>query len=206
MSERAGQKLEVVLAAVLSTPGALGDTALRDSWYILYPLWRGYLFAVGAKMGLRPEAMEDMIHDVLQRILDRWEKYRQSEAKGVLALSCKAMLNRVWYEFRRRKRWRLVPLDAMCEEPITPGASEDAYVGGRGGPGEWLCMRLVKLDRQQPENCRLLRLHFFEGRSYVDLAAKEGRSVDAIKGRIKRGLQGLRVLMAEHPPDGDPLR
>jgi RNA polymerase sigma factor (sigma-70 family) len=198
------EKLVALLGVMLGASAAPGDAALRETWETLYPLWSRYLFGVGRKkFGLRPEVLEDVIQDVLCRILGRWETYRKVGANGLLAVSCKALRNRALDEVRRRNRWRIALRDALCEEGTPPEVSEGGSLLRSRERCEWLYARLVELKGEQPENCKLVCLHHLEGHSYKELADGQGYTVDAIKGRLKRGLQGLRELAAECPLAGE---
>jgi RNA polymerase sigma factor (sigma-70 family) len=199
------EKLVALLGVVLGASAAPGDAALRDTWEFLYPLWSRYLFGVGRKkLGLRPEWLEDMIHDVLYRILRRWEHYRECGADRLLATSCKALGNRALDEVRRRNRWRLAPVEVMREERMAAGAGESGDLLERRDRREWLHARVVELKEEQRENCKLACLHYLKGRTYKELAEKERMTEDAVKGRIKRGLQGFRALAGRHPLGGEP--
>ncbi len=197
------RRLSSLLRTVLSGETAENDWR-ADGWKPLYHLWRWHLSALGAKMRLRPEQVEDLLQDVFLALQGRWEEYRGLGAEALLALSRKLMHDRAVDLIRVRDRHRALPLEALPSEPISRDSSEGPYPTDREEWIEYLRARMDELKRHKKDYFELVYAHHVEGQSSADLAAKAGCSVHAMECRLARAMQALRRFVEEHPPGGGP--
>jgi DNA-directed RNA polymerase specialized sigma24 family protein len=205
VSEHPGQAVVAALNALLEE-SAPEEGPRADGWAVVLPLWRKYLFAVGARMGLQQADIEDKIQEVLLDILARWEEHRRlGSAKRLLALSRQRMHDKVVDEIRRRDRQRGVPLEALPAEPVARGVIEGACSAEREEWNEYLHARMDELKGYNEEYYELVYGHRLKGRSCEELAAEKGRSAHAIECIISGAIEWLRQSVAEHPPGGGPL-
>jgi RNA polymerase sigma-70 factor, ECF subfamily len=75
------------------------------------------------------------------------------------------------------------------------GADYDHTVEGLFGRSGWRNM-FLSLSNEQQET---LRLHFFEGYSFAEIAKKLGQSYSNVRNHHYRGLEKLRKYLAENP-------
>lgn len=79
--------------------------------------------------------------------------------------------------------------------PAIRGADYEQTVEGLFGRTGWQKM-FLSLSREQRET---LRLHFFEGYSFREIAEKLGQSYSNVRNHHYRGLEKLRKYLAENP-------
>jgi len=79
--------------------------------------------------------------------------------------------------------------------PAVSGADYDQSVEGLFGRTGWQKM-FLSLSEEQRET---LRLHFFEGYTFAEIAEKLGQSYSNVRNHHYRGLEKLRKYLAENP-------
>jgi RNA polymerase sigma factor (sigma-70 family) len=201
MARQARQDVAELLTELLAYPETREDEPLVNSWAAFYGLLSSRLARIGIKVGLRPSWIEDKIQDVFLALLARWQDYRPSRAKEMLALSKKMMHDLAVDEIRRHDRRHVESLDALAVEPTDRGVNERERQTEAEKWNKWVEEKLKELNEENEENCKLFRAHYFDGRSCKDLAAETGFSIRAIEGRLSRMLQKLRHLAKEQSID-----
>lgn len=188
---------------LLASPAVPEDGSGAENWEACYGQVSRCLPAVAARVGLRPEAVEDTLQDVMLEFLKDSEKYRQPEWRDKLpVLLCIRLHDRAVNQIRRRVAHPVESLEALPEEPVACGVSESASQAEANEWREVLALLLEELAKQDPENCELLCRHYLGDESYEALAVERRDSVDAIKCRISRTLKKLRRLAKKYLAGG----
>lgn len=109
-------------------------------------------------------------------------------------------------EIRRRDRQRALPLERLPSEPAAGGSSESGSLEDKEEWNKWAHARVDELKRCNKLYYDVLYAHHVEGRSCKELAAKAGRSVDAMKSLLRRAREEVRRRAEKHSPGGWPPR
>jgi RNA polymerase sigma-70 factor, ECF subfamily len=165
-------------------------------------LFRGYarcVRAVGQRILRDKSEAEDLVQEVFLYI------YRKSGLFDAGKGSARSWIFQVAYTqaFLRRRQLKCrglyasVIADNLREiEPwTTSGADYDRTVEGLFGRNGWRTM-LESLTEGQRET---LRLHFFEGCTFAEIAERLGESYANVRNHHYRGLEKLRKQLAEDP-------
>lgn len=178
----AGVPLEQLLAEV-----ALGS---RQAFEHLYRDCAPRLFAICLRVvAQRPEA-EDVLQDVFATV---WRKAAQYDAGRAGAMAWLAMIARNKAIDRLRSQplpRQSVPLE-LAEDVADPSASPplDAQASA---DRERLDECLNRLDAKRGS---LIRMAFFDGSTYEELANRIGSPLGTVKSWIRRGLLQLRECL-----------
>jgi RNA polymerase sigma factor (sigma-70 family) len=171
---------ESFLRRFLSGEPAAARTALR--WARETAYFRGF--------GLTREEREDAVQDALAQVWTLAARPGFETRRGLRALLRTIVAARCVDRVRRRRR--LAELGESLEDPA-PRPDELALAADEGAR---LRLALIELD----EPCReIIRLRFFEEVDYATLAAREGRSESALRGRLFACLKALRRRMRSAP-------
>lgn len=155
--------------------------------------------SVGRRI-LRDDAeADDLVQEVFLYIHRKWSLF--DGTKG----SARSWIFQIAYTQALLRRRRLKSqgftsgiADNLCEvEPRTnSGADYDQTVEGLFGRNGWRQI-LESLTEEQRET---LRLHFFEGYSFAEIAQKLGQSYSNVRNHHYRGLEKLRKHLTENAP------
>ena len=166
----------------------------------LSSLFRRYarqVFSVGRRILRDPVEAEDVVQDAFLYVYRKADLY--DAAKG----SARSWLIQVAYtqalQRKRRLAWHGfydLPNQADTTGAETKGncASYDQTVEGLFGRNGWRTM-LESLSEEQRET---LRLHFFEGLTFAEIAERLGQSYANVRNHHYRGLEKLRRHLAEN--------
>ena len=178
------ERLASLLARV-----ATGD---RDAFEALYRACSGKLFAICLRvLGDRAEA-EDVVQEVFASV---WKKAGQFDAARASAPTWLGMIARS----RAIDRLRASPhagqhaplefADDIADVGPSPArAAEDSAEHARLGE----C-----LDKLDGRRRTLIRVAFFDGATYEELAARGGSPLGSVKSWIRRGLLQLRACLEQ---------
>ena len=175
---------DVLLAAV-----ARGD---REAFATLYRTTSGLLLAICLKM-LRDRAeAEDVLQDVFVTV---WHKAPQFDATRSAAMTWLASIarNRAIDRLRAAPRLASTAAIELAESVPDPAPSADATADSARQR-----TRLDECFRElEPRRRSLIRVAFFEGITYEELAARVNAPLGSVKSWIRRGLAQLRVCLEQ---------
>jgi RNA polymerase sigma-70 factor (ECF subfamily) len=152
---------------------------------------------VGRRILLDEAEADDLVQEVFLYIYRKWSLFDSSKS------SARSWIFQITYTqaFLRRRQLKSHGFyasgnaDGSLEpDPRTrSGADYDHTVEGLFGKNGW---RKI-LDALTPEQRETLRLHFFEGYTFAEIAAKLGQSYANVRNHHYRGLEKLRKHLAE---------
>jgi RNA polymerase sigma-70 factor (ECF subfamily) len=163
-------------------------------------LFRRYARAIRTigKRVLRDAAeAEDLVQEVFVYVFRKRDLYDSS--KG----SARSWLIQIAYTqafLRRRKLKSLGLYEAVPEENCNSYPSEPAYdhsVESLFGRNCWKAI----LDDLTDDQEQVLKLHFFEGYTFAEIAEKLGQTYANIRNHHYRGLEKLRKHLVENAPN-----
>jgi RNA polymerase sigma-70 factor (ECF subfamily) len=161
--------------------GALGE---------LYDRHARELTARAMQILHEPADAADVVHDVLVQVYER-AAYYASGRGTVGAWMCTMVRNLALDRARSRLRRRHLESEVLAYEPRAVEAGPelrtiDAHEGAalRGA--------LADLPRAQRET---LEGAFFDGLSYVEIAARDGVPLGTVKSRASRAMESLRSML-----------
>jgi RNA polymerase sigma-70 factor (sigma-E family) len=137
---------------------------------------------------------EDLLQSALAKVASRWWRIRQVENAEAYARS---VLYREFLSWRRVRRNREIPIDALPEPPGTDFTE-----------GTVLRVALKQALAQLTSRQRaIVTLRFYEDRSVAETAELVGCSQGAVKSQTHDALIKLRALgpdLVDHLPDIEP--
>ncbi|RAU39933.1 sigma-70 family RNA polymerase sigma factor [Pseudomonas sp. RIT411] len=158
----------------------------RLAFETLYRVTSSRLFGVCLQyVGDRAEA-EEVLQEAYTAI---WLKASTFDATLSGALTWMATLARHKAIDRRRAQHRHEPLETLAEWPATQSVAED-FEAHRQRRQIDLCLKTLGKDQQT-----YIRVAFFEGYSYAELAARHRIALGTMKSWIRRGLLQLRACL-----------
>lgn len=171
----------------------------REALSILFRRHSRSIRVVGLRI-LRDESeADDLIQDVFVYIHRKSHLYDGSKGSArswIFQIAyTQALLRR--RQLKARGFYSSGITDKACEAGIQAisGADYDQTVEGLFGRTGWRKM-FQSLSEEQRET---LRLHFFEGYTFAEIAEKMGQSYSNVRNHHYRGLEKLRKYLAENP-------
>lgn len=166
---------------------ARGDTGAFEQ---LYRSTSAKLFGVCiAVLASRSDA-EEVLQEVFTTI---WRKASQYDASRASPMTWLAMMarNRAIDKLRASVVERAGAPIELAEEIPDPSAS--ALAGAQAGEDK---RRLDScMDQLEPQRRKLIRVAFFEGITYEELAQRSGSPLGSVKSWIRRGLAQLKMCL-----------
>jgi RNA polymerase sigma-70 factor (ECF subfamily) len=166
---------------------ALGD---RGAFEAVYRQASGRVFAICLRvLGDRAEA-EDVVQEVFTTV---WHKAAQFDAARASAITWLGMIARNRAIDRRRAapaHNHLAPIELA--DDVADHAPTPAVAAERSAEGARLDRCLQQLDGRRRT---LIRVAFFEGATYEELAARVGSPLGSVKSWIRRGLLQLKACL-----------
>jgi RNA polymerase sigma-70 factor (ECF subfamily) len=166
---------------------------LQDAIGSLFRRHARAIHTVGKRILQDPTEAEDLVQEVFLYVFRKHNLYDCS--KG----SARSWLMQIAYTqafLRRRKLKSLGLYEAVPEENCNSHLTELAYdhsVEGLFGRNCWKAI----LDDLTGDQEQVLRLHFFEGYTFAEIAEKVGQSYANVRNHHYRGLEKLRKHLAE---------
>lgn len=162
----------------------------RDALAVLYGQTSPRLMAVLLRLLRRRDLAEDLLHDVYLRVWDRAGSYdpkRGSASGWLLALTRNAAL-----DYCRQRRHQVEFADDGIEtldgaDPLDPAVLADASAEARA------LQACIERLEAEPRQC--LRLAYYEGLTYDELARRLDRPVGTVKSWVRRSLGRLRLCL-----------
>jgi RNA polymerase sigma-70 factor (ECF subfamily) len=166
---------------------ALGD---RNAFEAVYRQASGRVFAICLRVLSDRAEAEDVMQEVFTTV---WHKAAQFDAARASAITWLGMIarNRAIDRLRSAPSFaNLAPIelaDGIADDSPTPVA-----VAERSAEGAALEECMQQLDGRRRS---LIRVAFFEGATYEELAARVGSPLGSVKSWIRRGLQQLKACL-----------
>ncbi len=158
----------------------------RLAFETLYRATSSRLFGVCLRyLGDRAEA-EEVLQEVYTSV---WLKANTFDPRLSAAITWLATIARHKAIDRRRAQLRHESLDGLEESPTTESVAE-AFEAYRQRRQIDLCLETLGKDQQT-----YIRVAFFEGYSYAELAARHRIALGTMKSWIRRGLLQLRACL-----------
>lgn len=185
------------------------DSRFQDLYQRYYRSVAGFF----VRQGFSPEEARDLAQDTFVRVYRSMGSYRGDGAWSFLQTTARRIaLNEIRSRTSQMRSATVAPLD----EPLTQTVSRNPWTGA---PPPSLETELVEQEetarrRQRlkqaiaslPESLRLCLLLWLAGRSYREIMAGLGLSLDAVKSRLNEARNRLRNQLGEEPewPRGGP--
>ena len=157
------------------------------------------IYAVGKRVLRDPAEADDLVQEVFLYI------YRKSSLFDRTKSSARSWIFQIAYTqaFLRRRQLKSHGLYASgitdnpreIESQANSGADYDQTVEGLFGRNGWRQI-VESLTEEQRET---LRLHFFEGYTFAEIAEKLGQSYVNVRNHYYRGLEKVRRYLSENP-------
>jgi RNA polymerase sigma-70 factor (ECF subfamily) len=166
---------------------ALGD---RNAFETVYRQASGRVFAICLRVLSDRAEAEDVVQEVFTTV---WHKAAQFDAARASAITWLGMIARN----RAIDRLRAAPAGAQhapieLADDVADAAPTPAAAAERTAEGAALEDCLRQLDGRRRT---LIRVAFFEGATYEELAARVGSPLGSVKSWIRRGQQQLRACL-----------
>ena len=158
---------------------------------------RDAVLAYVMSRGVPRNEAEDLVQEVFLVL------YRH-KAAGLTILLPKAYLRgiaanlvkRHWASKAKRRHCESVVPDALLEAVGDP----DAGPAARANEAELAAKALEALDQLQSQRCKdVIRMRYWQGRTYRDIAAELGVSKRSVEHYEQRGLRLMRLFLAAQP-------
>jgi RNA polymerase sigma-70 factor (ECF subfamily) len=166
---------------------ALGD---RNAFETVYRQASGRVFAICLRVLSDRAEAEDVVQEVFTTV---WHKAGQFDAAKASAITWLGMIARNRAIDRRRaspSNAQHAPIefaDDVVDAAPTPAAAAES-----GAEGARLEQCMQQLDGRRRS---LIRVAFFEGATYEELAARVGSPLGSVKSWIRRGLLQLKACL-----------
>jgi len=170
-----------------------------DSLAILFRRYARVVHSLGRRILRNNTEADDLVQEVYLYI------HRKAVLFDGTKSSARSWIFQVAYTqaFLRRRQLKMCGfyLSGITDNPretaipAISGADYDQTLEGLFGRAGWRNM-LYSLSEEQQET---LRLHFFEGYTFAEIAEKLGQSYSNVRNHHYRGLEKLRKYLAENP-------
>lgn len=138
--------------------------------------------AMLARLRLRPQDREDLVHEGLVRVLRRGERVREATVTGYY---CKVLWNIVNDYWRRHSRWHMLELDQNTECQKDRQAQWDAKIG------------LTQILKEVPPNYRAVLKHRGDGLDCAEIAHKMQMTRREVSNMLYRATLRARERVAQ---------
>jgi len=137
-----------------------------------------------------PGDAADVVHDVLVQVFDRAAYY--APGRGSVGAWMSTMVRNLAIDrARSRLRRRRLETEVLAHEPLDVAASPERRAIEAHERTD-LRGAMADLPRAQRET---LEGAFFEGLSYVEIAARDGVPLGTVKSRASRAMESLRSML-----------
>jgi RNA polymerase sigma-70 factor, ECF subfamily len=154
------------------------------------------IHTVGRRVLRDTAEAEDLVQEVFLYVLRKRDLYDPSRG------SARSWLIQVAYTqafLRRRKLKSLGLYEAVPAENCNSRPSELAYDNSVEALFGRSCWKAI-LDDLTGDQEQVLRLHFFEGHTFAEIAEKIGQTYSNVRNHHYRGLEKLRKHLVENAP------
>jgi RNA polymerase sigma-70 factor (ECF subfamily) len=174
----------------------------QDAIAELFKRYSSAIYRLGKKMLRDSGEADDLVQEVFLYV------YRKSELFDASKGSGRSWIFQIAYTqvFLKRRKLKSIGLygsaiadDLRDAEPCTDLLADyDKTVEGLFGRNGW---KIVVKDLTEDQR-ETLRLHFFEGYTFAEIAEKLGQSYANVRNHHYRGLEKLRRHLVENAPNG----
>jgi len=169
---------------VLALQGvARGD---RTAFHEVYRRTSAKLLGVCLRIFASREEAEDVLQEVYVTVWNKAGQFDPARASPITWLVAMTR-NRAIDRLRAGGSRTSVPIEAIAEPADERASALDSLLEAEGDHRMGQCIE--ELDRRE---AALIRTAFFEGATYVELAARSATPLGTIKSRIRRALLKLR--------------
>lgn len=147
-----------------------------------------------------------VVNQTIFEAMTRLDSFRGATAAEFEAWLRTILARNLVDEIRKARRKKCDPrLERSIEEALADSSSrfglalaaDDSSPSDRAARVERLDRLADALAQLPPDQLEAVTLHHLRGLSLKDTAARMGKSVPAVAGLLRRGLEGLRTTMAE---------
>lgn len=156
----------------------------------LYDRYAAMALGLAVKIVRDGQEAEDVVHDAFVAIVERADQYRP-ERGTVVAWLVTTVRNLALDRTRRRTRRAQITDEELRHEPAEPVADPEA-IAWLAREREAVRRALETLSEAQRTT---LRIAFFEGLSYPEIAERENIPLGTVKSRAARALAALRAAL-----------
>lgn len=164
----------------------------------LYDRYAAMALGLAVKIVRDGQEAEDVVHDAFVAIVERADQYRP-ERGTVVAWLVTTVRNLALDRTRRRTRRAQITDEELRHEPAEPVADPEAIT--------WLAREREAVRRALGELSEAqrttLRIAFFEGLSYPEIAERENIPLGTVKSRAARALAALRAALDGGTPPAE---
>jgi RNA polymerase sigma-70 factor (ECF subfamily) len=174
----------------------------QDAIAELFKRYSSAIYRLGKRMLRDSGEADDLVQEVFLYVYRKCELFDASKGPG------RSWIFQIAYTqvLLRRRKLKSIGLyssaiadDLRDAEPCTDLLAEyDKTVEGLFGRNGW---KIVVKDLTQDQR-ETLRLHFFEGYTFAEIAEKLGQSYANVRNHHYRGLEKLRKHLIENAPTG----
>lgn len=181
----------------LSDEELISAICSRAEWAIelLYQRYQRYAYSLAYRIVHDGSAAEDVVQEVFLSI---WHKasYYQRERGGVQRWLQTIVHHRAidWVRAATHRDYQWRPL--QIEDEQEP-ASEQADLWEEVWHGEQQAMICAALGQLPTEQREVIKLAYFGGYTYAEIAERGGIPLGTVKGRMRLGLQKMRHILQE---------
>ena len=137
------------------------------------------------------EEAEDIVQDTFFKIYRHGPRFKKQQNASFKSWAYKILINTAYSSYRKKKRAPVL-LDEFFDTLLYGSAVEAFATGDRQRETHDSIER--SLAELPEEIGKLLRMHYFEGKSYQEIVAYTGLSIGAVKARLHKG----RKLFKKH--------
>ena len=173
----------------------LGD---QDALSQLFRRYARTIRSIGRRIFRGDAEADDLVQDVFLYIHRKWSLFDESKCSG------RSWIFQVAYTqaFLRRRRLKaqgfyasgIQDANRELERWTSTGAEYDQSVEGLFGRNGW---RKIQ-ENLSGEQLETIRLHFFEGYTFAEIAERIGQSYANVRNHHYRGLEKVRKYLAEN--------
>jgi RNA polymerase sigma-70 factor (ECF subfamily) len=166
---------------------------------ILYQRYYRYAYSLAYRILRDPQAAEDIVQDAFLSIWRKASSYQMDHGSvhsWLQAIVHHRAIDRVRAAAHRDQQW--VPLQTDNEQD-PPGEQPDVWE--QTWQGEQSRMIRAVLDQIPAEQRLVIELAYFGGYTHAEISAKYNIPLGTVKGRMRLGLQKMRLLLSEQGLD-----
>lgn len=185
-------------------PGTAEDTGTLSDHELLVQIQRGdatafaclydrysrLTYGLALRMLGDPGAAEEVVQESFLTLWRQAESY--GEERGAVRSWLMTMIHHRAIDAIRRRRYREEQQEELDELTVPPDSSDTLAEAQRNVEGELI---RTLLDELPPDQRHSLVMAYFDGLTHDEIARTLGLPLGTVKGRLRMGLQKLRLLL-----------
>jgi len=174
---------------------------LEAEWALeaLYQRYSRYAYALAYRILQESSGAEDIVQEVFISIWRRassFEKQQGSVYSWLLAIVHHRAIDRIRSTTQRRQRW--TPLE---ENEVQEIPSQQCEVWEEAWHKEKSTILRTILAQLPAEQRQVIALAYFDGYTHIEIAHLQNIPLGTVKGRMRLGLQKMKLLLQERGLD-----